>query len=51
MQTSQDIPNWTSLPEMPTDTLAIPGWRREAWHKSMLKKVHRALLAQSTISK
>lgn len=47
MQTGEAVPDWKSLPEMPSDTPGVPKWRRQAWHANLLKKVKRELIKHS----
>jgi hypothetical protein len=37
------IHEWPNIEETPLDAPAVPAWRRDAWHKNLLKKVQKAL--------
>jgi hypothetical protein len=40
-QSGETIRNWDSLPATPLDRPGIPAWRRDAWHKKLLRNVGR----------
>ena len=45
---SLEIPNWGEASPPETDIKAVPAWRRDAWHRQLLKKVERALKHQQS---
>jgi hypothetical protein len=45
LHTGADVVEWPNIPQMPFDLPGVPTWRREAWHKGLLKRV-RSVLAR-----
>jgi hypothetical protein len=43
MDNNRAVDNWRDTPALPNDIPGVPAWRRDAWHKNLLKKVGRAL--------
>ena len=40
-----EIENWSEISPPELDIPGVPAWRRETWHRQLLKKVRRALQA------
>lgn len=45
MHTGTDPENWGEISSPETDIKGVPGWRRDAWHRQLLKRVDRVLKA------
>lgn len=41
--TNTNIENWSEMSPPELDMKAVPAWRREAWHRHLLKQIDRAL--------
>jgi hypothetical protein len=50
MSTRETIPNWAEVSPPELDLPGVPPWRREAWHRALLKKVERGLKSRSLMS-
>lgn len=45
--TGDEMPDWKNLPVRPESIVnAVPPWRRDAWQRSMVKRVKKALASQ-----
>jgi hypothetical protein len=40
--TGEIVAEWPNVAESPLDLPGVPSWRRESWHKNLLKKVAKA---------
>jgi hypothetical protein len=45
--TGTEVSNWGEVSPADLDMKGVPAWRRDAWHRQLLKKVDRALKATS----
>jgi hypothetical protein len=43
MATGAEVQNWSDLSSPELDVSAVPGWRRNEWHRQLLKKMQRQM--------